>query len=959
MKTTLPSLCCILISLIALAQQPGSYNGQGRNQNMNIGHLYGKVIDSKTNKGIPGATVQLIGTRFDMQQRRDTALRHDSALHKFDSTHKFNNTHIFDSTHRFDTAAHKFNTSANRPDTSFHRVDTPGQKFNRTSQKPREAILATVLAQANGDFSLENVPVFGNFKLHVTAVGYADYTQQVSFGLKFQRGNNDNANVDQQERMQQMIGMVDKDLGNIKLQQSETTLAGVTVTAATKPFFEMGVDRKIFNVDKNIVSTGQTAVEVMRQIPSLNVDIDGNVTLRNASPQIFVDNRPTTLTLDQIPADLIDKVELITNPSAKYDASGGVGSILNIVLKKNVKHGYNGGVRGGIDSRGRPNAGADINYRQGKINFFLNGNFRMNKSKSTFSTERYNISDTPSTVSQNGNGTNTGQFAFIRGGFDYFIDNRNTLTITGTHVNGHFKNNQSQRIDSVVDDLYTSYSNLVSNSETHFKNYGGQLSFKHNFAENGHDITADINYNSSNNTNNTNLNTYTFFPNNNPKYSPLLQQTNSSGYNRYLTIQSDYENQMNDKNKIEAGMRAAIRNFKNESLQSFYDDSSGVYITIPSISNNYKFRDEVYAAYGTYTRKANKWNYQIGLRAESSNYNGTLLNKDSSYKVDFPISLFPSAFVTYRLSDKQDIQLNYSRRINRPNFFQLLPFVDISDPQNINIGNPALKPEFTHSFELSFDKAYSKNSNFLATAYFKYSTDLIIRYQYVGKNPLNPEDSVVFNSYNNANNSTSYGLELTNRTNILKIWEMMLNVNFYNSKINGTNIQSDLTNERLSWFAKWNNNIKLPKKYTIQLSANYQSKTVLPISGGGGGFGGGGGGGRGGGGGGGFFGGGSLGTAQGYIYPNYSFDLAVRKEWTWKGGNSASLSLSMNDIFKTARYKAYSESPYFTQVTERRRDPRIVRLNFSYRFGKMDVSLFKRKNTRANENDQDIMGGQQ
>src|SRR5204863_7464346 len=168
----------------------------------------------------------------------------------------------------------------------------------------------------------------------ISAVGYADYTKPVSFGLKFQRGNNNNG-ADQQDRMEQMVGMVDKDLGNVMLEPSEATLANVTVTAAAKPFFEMGVDRKVFNVDKNIVSTGQTAVEVMKQIPSVNVDIDGNVKVRNATPQLFVDGRPTTLTLDQIPADLIDKVELITNPSAKYDASGGNAGILNIVLKKN------------------------------------------------------------------------------------------------------------------------------------------------------------------------------------------------------------------------------------------------------------------------------------------------------------------------------------------------------------------------------------------------------------------------------------------------------------------------------------------------------------------------------------------------------------------------------------------------------------------------------------------------
>jgi hypothetical protein len=170
---------------------------------------------------------------------------------------------------------------------------------------------------------------------------------------------------------------------------------------------------------------------------------------------------------------------------------------------------------------------------------------------------------------------------------------------------------------------------------------------------------------------------------------------------------------------------------------------------------------------------------------------------------------------------------------------------------------------------------------------------------------------------------------------------MTLNVNFYNARINGTNIEPGLTNERLSWFGKWNNNIKFGKGFNFQLSGNYQSKTVLPQGGSGGGRGG-------------FFGPGNLGTAQGYQYPFYSFDAALRKDWQWKGGNTLSLTLSMNDIFRTAESKTYSETStdYFTQtqLTSRRRDPQILRINLSYRFGKFDATLFKRKDTRVEQN---------
>ena len=209
-------------------------------------------------------------------------------------------------------------------------IQLKNNKFDPATKKSTEVIVGTMISASNGDFSFENLPVMGsNFKLVFTGIGYKKLEKPVSFNLKMNGGGN----------MQDMLAMLDKDLGNIKLEENPNELASVTVTSTTKAQFEMGIDRKIFNVDKNLASTGQTAVEVMKNIPNLNVDIDGNVTLRNATPTLLIDNRPTTLTMDQIPADIIDRVEIITNPSAKYDASGGNAGILNIVLKKNKKNG--------------------------------------------------------------------------------------------------------------------------------------------------------------------------------------------------------------------------------------------------------------------------------------------------------------------------------------------------------------------------------------------------------------------------------------------------------------------------------------------------------------------------------------------------------------------------------------------------------------------------------------------
>ncbi len=863
-----------LFVITAFAQMPGGMRGGGNSQSMNIGHFYGKLVDSKTNKGLESVTVQLVGNRFDT-----------------------------------------------------------------ATKKMKEAILSTLITKANGDFSFDNLPVFGNFKLKISALGYKSVEKPISFGIKMPQGGAANG-----ANMQQMLAMADKDLGNIKMEEDATNLGNVTVTSSAKPLLELGIDRKIFNVDKNLVSSGQTATEIMKSIPSLNVDIDGNVTMRNASPTLFIDNRPTTLTLDQIPADIIDKVELITNPSAKFDASGGNAGILNIVLKKNKKTGYNGGIRTGIDSRGKLNLGGDLNLRQDKINFSLSANFNQRKSISDGVTDRTNLLFTPSNVYNTSNGVNTGYFGFARAGLDFLVDNRNTISVAGNFMRGQFDNEQTQRVDSTIKSVFTSYNQISTNSSAVMRNVGTQISYKHNFTKSGHNISADFNYNSSNNENNANIGTQTYNSNGTTKGQALLQKTLGSGATKNYILQADYENPLSDDSKLEAGVRTAIRDFNNMSDQYRYDYNSSSYNLVPGISNKYKFYDQVSAAYATYSFKVKKWSYQLGFRAESSNYTGTLLNakgQDSAtFKVKYPLSLFPSAFITYKINDKQDLQLNYSRRVNRPNFFQLMPFPDYSDPQNINIGNAGLKPEFTNSFEVSYNNAYTRGANFLATAFFKHTTDLITRYVYRDKNGLVSGDSAYFNTYINADYSYSYGLELTNKMALTKWWDFTVNVNLFNSQINATVPGQSLSNSMVSWFGKMNNNFKVAKGWSVQFSGDYQAKSVLPPNSGGMG-------GRGGGGG--MMWGGPQSTSQGYNLPRYGFDLAIRKDWTWKNGQSGSLTLSMNDVFRTQVFKSYSESTFFTQTSERRRDQQVLRLNFSYRFGKFDATLFKRKNTKADQ----------
>lgn len=793
-------------------------------------------------------------------------------------------------------------------------------KFDSTSKTRKDVIIGGQLTRANGDFSLENLPVMGNFKLVISAIGFKAIEQKVGFDIK--PGGNP----------QDMMAALDKDLGNIKLASEAQALEGVTVVAS-KPTLEMAIDRKVFNVEKNLMSTGGTAQDVLRTVPSVSVDIDGNVSMRNSSPQIFVDGRPSTLTIDQIPADAIQSIELITNPSAKYDASGGMAGIINIVMKKNRKVGYNGSVRVGIDKRGRINTGGDLNVRQGKVNVFASGNYNQRKSISNGTTDRSEFFNSSlKEITQQNKAENTGYFASGKLGLDYFLDNRNTITFTQSITRGVFDSEDNLNIQNT----YPNQTGLNYNStqlslgDRSFRNLGSSLAYKHLFAKTGKEITADVNYNSSKNNNDGNFTTNL---SNNPK--TILQKQDGSGKSSFFTAQTDFVNPLGENNKIEMGARIAVRDYS--SINNNFIDTTGQYEIIANASNKYKYTDKVYAAYVTYSGQVRKIGYQIGLRAESSDYDGTLLTTKESFSNNYPLSLFPSAFLTYKLSDNEDIQLNYTRRVNRPNFFQIIPYTDYADSNNISRGNPGLKPEFTHSLELSYQNAFSRQHNFLASLYFKNTTDLITRFQFKEFSDV-ADKEVLINSYENANQSYNYGIELTSRNSFVKWFELTSNLNVYNSIIEGGNIEAGLRNEQFSYYAKVNSNFKLPSNYSIQLTGEYQSKTAIPVNTGG----------RGGGGG----WGSQASTTQGYIRPNYGVDIAFKKEFL--KNNAASVTLSFSDIFRTRLYDAYSESPLFTQNITRRRDPQFVRLSFSYRFGKFDANLFKRKNNRGGNEGMDM-----
>lgn len=823
-------------------------------------------------------------------------------------------------------------------------------KYDSVAKKKKDVLLKAFVTKANGEFNFEELPMFGMLKMKITATGYVALDQTISFMPKMdptaaKPAGGPPAGGDMSAMMGGM-SLAEKDLGKIKLQSDAKELAGVTVKSTT-PLMRLDIDKKVFNVEKNIVSAGGTALDVMRNVPSVNVDIDGNVSIRNSSPTIFIDGRPTTLTLEQIPADAIESVEVITNPSAKYDASGGGAGILNIVLKKNRKTGYNGNVRVGVDKWGAMNGGGDFSVRQGKLNLSASMMFNQNRGRTYGTTDRVNLLDTPETsVTQDNFNKTKGGFMFGKLGLDYFITNKTTLSLSGIRVHGEFDPNEI--IDITSDSLFNSgkistYSERLTTGHRQFDGKGLVFGMKQLFTKTGEELTADINYFGGKNVNNSLYTTNYLTTTHGNIVGTDLQKVLGDGSDKNFTFQTDYTKPFAKNAKLETGARVAIRSRTNNQYNYIFDKTADDYVLVPSATSNYKNTDNVYAAYATVSSSIKDFGYKLGLRAESSNYDGTLTNTGVKFSNNYPISLFPSVFLSQKLKNKQELQVSYTRRINRPNFFQTIPFIDYTDKLNITKGNPDLVPEFTQSYEMSYLKTFKGNNTFLASVYYRHKTNLITRYLNQETDPLTGSDILV-NTYINANSSYAAGAELTATNYLTKWWDISTNVNIYNSKINTDNINGTSQDALWSWFGKFNSNFKLPAKFTMQLTAIYQSKSNLPANTGGGGMGGPPGFGQ------------AQSASQGYIKAYWGMDIAIKK--TFLKNDVASVSLSVNDIFKTRYTNQFSQSEYFIQNYNRIRDPQMFRLNFSYRFGKMDVNLFKRKNMNSSGT-QDAMQGMQ
>ncbi|CAL1518302.1 TonB-dependent receptor domain-containing protein [Chitinophaga sp. MM2321] len=764
------------------------------------------------------------------------------------------------------------------------------------------SVLTGMLSKPNGDFNFESV-AHGKYLLKINFIGYETFYKPAPLTGKTSS----------------------LDVGNIKLKANVKSLATVDVVGE-KPAFTMAIDKRVFNVDKNLASLGGTATDVLKQVPSVNVDIDGNVTVRNGAPTIFIDGRPSTLTLDQIPADAIATIEVVTNPSAKYDAEG-MSGILNIVLKKNKRAGIHGLISAGVTTQGSTNAGVNFNLRQEKFNFFINYDIRNRISPMNNRLFRKNIgADTTTYLEQLQSGDFYRKFQTGRAGFDLFLDNRNTLTISQSITGGNFNRYNDQTLNEMdVNQEKVRYGTGIDNTRNGFRNYSTQVGYKHTFAKEGHELTADLTYSRATGDNSSEYSLNYFDLKGNaidaPK-TPEKRYGTGEGKTNYLTGQIDYVNPLTEKSKIEMGLRSNTRKFDNYTNTFGQDYASGEYKLDTALSNNYHYQEQINAGYVSYTGAKDNFGYQVGLRAEQSYYSGeTKLGQKDSYKINYPISLFPSIFLSQKLKGDHELQLNYSRRIRRPWFRDLLPTIEYSG-QSANRGNPDLKPEFTNSFELSYLKDFAQKHNVLVSLYYRNTNNAITDFYVDTTLNLNGQTQRVLLSYPiNADTRNSYGAEFTVRSQLTKIWDVTTNVNMAQTKIKASSKGDNLSNQGFVWFGKLNSNTRLPWDLTLQVSGQYESKQILP---------------------------------QGEREPKWAVDAGIKKDLLKK---TLSISLGINDIFNTDRNLSYTTTDFSEQENYRKRLTREVRLNAVWRFGKLDSNLFKRKSNKSGNDSGGEMGG--
>jgi outer membrane receptor protein involved in Fe transport len=722
----------------------------------------------------------------------------------------------------------------------------------------------------------------GKFQLAVKPAAYYLKVSFLSFNEKVV------ANVDVRQR--------DADVGRIVLSGEAKMLDEVTVRGE-KSTMELSLDKKIFNVGKDLANAGGSASDILTNIPSVSVDPEGNVKLRGSdNVRILIDGKPSGLVsfkggsgLQQLQASMIERVEVITNPSARYEAEGMAG-IINIVLKKERNQGFNGSFEAISGYPLNLGGAANLNYRHRKVNFFINYSIAYRKQPGTGKQyQERERDDTTFITRQTNDATITGFNNNIRGGIDlYFTE---TSILTGSYL---FRRSDATRITDIrYEDYLFNESNLDSvttrrqDEDEIEPNSEYSLIYKKSFKGKDHALTAEVKYLDNWESSNQTFTQHTFVPAGIEDLTKArLQKSLNDESEKQLLLQLDYSKPFGKDGHFETGLRSSSREMINDFVVS-QRNQSGEFVPLPGLDNIFLYNENINALYGIVGNKYKKISYQVGLRAEWTDVKTTLQETNQVNPRKYA-NLFPSAHFTVSLPKSNDVQISYSRRVRRPFYNDLSPFMTFSDSRNYFSGNPDLNPEFSNVYEISHIKYFEKGS-LSSSVYYRDAKGKIERIRTVGA------DGNATTLPQNLNSERSGGLEFTSEYALEKWWKLDFNFNFFYADIDGTNIMETYKATTYSWFARQSSRFTLPANFDLQLRGNYEAPQK---------------------------------TAQGRRRSLYYIDISMSKD-VFKGRGT--LNFNVLDVFNTRRQRSITTGPGFYTEGNFQFRRRQLNLTLSYR----------------------------
>lgn len=776
--------------------------------------------------------------------------------------------------------------------------------FKQGIKKP----VVGVTTDTNGFFVIPSVPI-GKYTLRITYVGYSAVNHSLEVS-----GNT-------------------MDLGIIKMEEDSKKLGEVEVVGqASQMHFD--VDKKVFNVDQNISAAGGSASDVLKNIPSVTVDNQGNVALRNdGNVQVWINGKASGLTADnraqvlqQMPAENIESIEIMDNPSAKYSPEGSAG-IINIVMKQQHKAGYYGSVSAGLTypdgGQLGKNVGTNINYSSSKVDAYMNLGYRAMSFQGGGKTDRYNYVGKDTTLLNEKNTMLTAfSGLFMRAGLDYRLDSKNTLGFSGFGMIG--SGNQSTNTSYLLSDNMYNSSTLLRNYSQNNTGKGTRPSFNlnfdyhHDFDKKGSNIIAGVSYSNHNRTGNNNYVQSDSLIN---VKSNINQNTDSK--NTELEIKVDYTNKLSENSKLEAGWQtdfsdrlsttSGVDNLKLYGMTQLPSD-------IPSYYNNFNYKEQIHAGYLTYGNKLDKLTFQLGLRAElllnQSTNTTKIANTENDTLQAIPqksfFHIFPSFYLSYSLPNNAELQFNYSNRVNRPRGQQINPFKNFSDSTNITYGNPNLAPQYSSSLELNYIKTWEAQT--LSASLYYHNTDNVVQ------NVRFLHNGVMESTYLNVSKSQNTGLELISKNRLFRFLDLTSTVNLYYSKLDSSTYVNPYNSNiivpipgqtSLSWNANIMANFMLSKTFSGQITARYASPQLI---------------------------------AQGTQNAKYEVDFGLRKTFL---NRKVSLSFNVRDLLNSDRNNSTTSGSGFYQNSTSYFHGRMFGLTLSYNFGNMKPKMDEMKKKEA------------